>query len=104
MAAKKPYEYRFIMTTEDDGLHEYVLGKVLHRKSGDVFRTHECEWGKESTEYPIEQTRKERELSDKEKTDILVDWNIPDLDGNRKYTRIADLTKDLREILYGDTK
>ncbi len=104
MAVKKPYEYRFIMPTKEGYPHDYLLGKVLRRKNGDIFRTLECEWEKESTDYPIEQTRREQELSDKEKIDILVDWNIPDLDGNRRYTRVSDLTKDLRRLLYNDAR
>lgn len=103
MAKNKKYEYRFIMPEEYDEPHQYERGRVLKRKKGNIFRTVPYDEDIEPEEYPIETTRKEKELSGCEILDILMDWNAPYRnEGEIPYKSVAQITREIRELLYDD--
>lgn len=102
-------EYRFIVRPNCYTI--YRKGEILWQKGRKVFRAIPPLFDeKKPCTYPISICKKEEDLTDKERLDILADWNGPTIHPKtgeptgieREYSTIEELVKALRCFQYDE--
>ena len=105
-------EYRFVIRPNQDCCIMYRKGKIVHRNGKKYFYTYPLVFDerKQISILPLSICKREEELTDKERLDILVDWNGPLIDPltgeptgiEIDYKTVSELTKALRRFQYDD--